>query len=180
MPEIVPGGLSQINFAEPIPCIKADRMVTTSAGILMYRHGDAGLAVLLVHPGGPFWRHRDLGAWSIPKGELGDGEDPEAAARREFAEELGSGAAGPLRPLGQVRQSGKKVVEAFALEGDLDVGAVRSNEIATEWPPRSGRTIHFPEIDRAAWFVIPVARQKILAGQLPLLDRLEELGKSTS
>jgi predicted NUDIX family NTP pyrophosphohydrolase len=172
--------LSQINFAASFSRPKAVRMVTTSAGILMYRHGDAGLVVLLVHPGGPFWRNRDLGAWSIPKGEVGDGEDPEAAARREFAEELGSEAAGPLRPLGQVRQSGKKLVQAFALEGDLDVGTVRSNEIAVEWPPRSGRTVRFPEIDRAAWFALPVARQKILAGQLPVLDRLEELQKSGS
>ena len=155
-------------------------MATTSAGILMYHHGDAGLVVLLVHPGGPFWRNRDLGAWSIPKGELGDGEDPEAAARREFAEELGIDAQGPLQPLGQVRQRAGKLVHAYALEGDLDVGRVRSNEIAIEWPPRSGRTIQVPEIDRAAWFALPVARHKILAGQQPLLDRLKELQTSGS
>jgi predicted NUDIX family NTP pyrophosphohydrolase len=112
-------------------------MATVSAGILMYRHGDAGLVVLLVHPGGPFWRNRDLGAWSIPKGELDDGEDPEAAARREFAEELGIEATGPLQSLGQVRQRGGKLVLAYALEGALDVSTVRSNEIAIEWPPRS-------------------------------------------
>jgi len=150
-------------------------MATTSAGILMYRHGEAGVVVLLVHPGGPFWRNRDLGAWSIPKGELGEGEDPETAARREFAEELGIEASGPLQPLGEVRQSGKKRVQAYALEGDLDVARVRSNDVAIEWPPRSGRTIQFPEIDRAAWFTVPVARQKIHVGQRPFLDRLEAL-----
>jgi predicted NUDIX family NTP pyrophosphohydrolase len=153
-------------------------MATMSAGILMYRHSDAGIVVLLVHPGGPFWRDRDLGAWSIPKGELEDGEDPEAAARREFAEELGIEATGPLRPLGQVRQRGGKVVLAYALEGTLDVSTVRSNEIAIEWPPRSGRTIYVPEIDRAAWFALPLARRKILASQQPFLGRLEMLQKS--
>ncbi len=152
-------------------------MPTTSAGILMYRQGDGGLLVLLVHPGGPFWRNRDLGAWSIPKGELDDGEDPEAAARREFAEEIGIAATGPLRPLGQVRQRGGKIVLAYALEGTLDAGAVRSNEVEIEWPPRSGRTIRIPEIDRAEWFSIPLAQDKILAGQRPFLDRLEQLLK---
>jgi predicted NUDIX family NTP pyrophosphohydrolase len=153
-------------------------MATTSAGILMYHQHDAGMAVLLVHPGGPFWRNRDLGAWSVPKGELGDGEDPETAARREFAEELGIEARGPLQPLGQVRQSSRKLVQAYALEGELDVTSIRSNEIPIEWPPRSGRTILVPEIDRAEWFTLPLAREKILPGQRPLLDRLEELGKS--
>jgi predicted NUDIX family NTP pyrophosphohydrolase len=155
-------------------------MTTSSAGILMYHHGDAGIVVLLVHPGGPFWRKRDLGAWSVPKGELDDGEDPEAAARREFAEELGFEAKGALQPLGQVRQSSKKLVHAYALEGNLDVESIRSNKIAIEWPPRSGRIIHVPEIDRAAWFALPLAREKILAGQLPLLDRLEALGNGAS
>jgi len=153
-------------------------MPTTSAGILMYRHGDSGLVVLLVHPGGPFWRNRDMGAWSIPKGELMDGEDPAAAARREFAEELGADATGPLRPLGQIRQRSGKTVLGYALEGDFDVSAVRSNEIAIEWPPRSGRTESFPEIDRAAWLPLSIARQKLLAAQLPFLDRLETLCKS--
>lgn len=138
-------------------------MATMSAGILMYRSGDAGIDVLLVHPGGPFWRNRDLGAWSIPKGELDDGEDAEAAARREFKEELGMEATGPLRPLGLVRQRAGKMVQAYALEGNLDVGSVRSNEVAIEWPPRSGRFLQVPEIDRAAWFAIPLAREKILA-----------------
>lgn len=150
-------------------------MATISAGILMYHHGNAGVVVLLVHPGGPFWRNRDLGAWSIPKGELEEGENPEAAARREFAEELGIEATGTLRPLGQVRQPGGKTVQAYALEGTLDVSTVRSNEIAIEWPPRSGLTIRIPEIDRAEWFALPLARSKILASQQPLLDRLETL-----
>jgi predicted NUDIX family NTP pyrophosphohydrolase len=150
-------------------------MAITSAGILMYRHGEAGIEVLLVHPGGPFWRNRDPGAWSIPKGELEDGEEPEAAARREFAEELGLEAAGPLRGLGQVRQRGGKTVLAYALQGTLDAASARSNQIAIEWPPRSGRTISIPEIDRAEWFALPLARQKILAGQLPFLDRLEKI-----
>jgi predicted NUDIX family NTP pyrophosphohydrolase len=109
---------------------------------------------------------------------LGDGEDPEAAARREFAEELGVEARGPLQPLGQVRQSSRKLVQAYALEGELDVTGIRSNEISIEWPPRSGRTILVPEIDRAEWFTLPLAREKILSGQRPLLDRLEELRKS--
>lgn len=150
-------------------------MATKSAGILMHHRGEAGLAVLLVHPGGPFWRNRDLGAWSIPKGELDDDEDPEQAARREFAEELGIEAKGRLRPLGEVRQRGGKTVLAYALEGTLDAHTVRSNEIPIEWPPRSGRIIHVPEIDRAEWFTVTLAREKILASQRPFLDRLERL-----
>jgi len=150
-------------------------MATMSAGILMYRRSKAGMVVLLVHPGGPYWGNRDLGAWSIPKGELEDGEDPEAAARREFAEELGTEATGPLRPLGQVRQRSGKIVQAYALEGTLDVSTISSNEIAIEWPPRSGRTLYVPEIDCAAWFPLALARTKILAGQQPFLDRLERL-----
>lgn len=149
-------------------------MAATSAGILMYRR-KAGLEVLLVHPGGPFWRSRDLGAWSIPKGELDGEEDPEVAARREFAEELGIEASGSLRSLGQVRQRAGKVVWGYALEGDLDVNSVRCNEVSMQWPRRRGRTISFPEIDRAAWFDLTVARDKILAAQQPFLDRLETL-----
>ena len=150
-------------------------MGTRSAGILMYRHTEDGMVVLLVHPGGPFWRNRDLGAWSIPKGEYQEGEDPQIAARREFAEELGVDPKGPLRPLGKLRQRGGKIVVAYALEGTLDVATVRSNKIAIEWPPRSGRAIYIPEIDRAAWFALPVARKKILASQEPFLDRLETM-----
>jgi predicted NUDIX family NTP pyrophosphohydrolase len=149
-------------------------MAAVSAGVLMYRRGEE-ISVLLVHPGGPFWRKRDLGAWSIPKGELDRDEDPAIGAGREFEEELGVKISGRLLPLGQVRQRAGKIVHGYAIEGDLDVNAVRSNEIAIEWPPRSGRTIKVPEIDRAAWFALPLARQKILEGQRPFIDRLEAL-----
>jgi predicted NUDIX family NTP pyrophosphohydrolase len=141
----------------------------------MYRGAAQSLEVLLVHPGGPFWRNKDDGAWSIPKGEIDAGEDPEEVARREFMEELGTAPAGPLRPLGEIRQGGGKRVHSFALHGDLDVSTVASNTFEMEWPPKSGRTQIFPEVDRAEWFALPVARMKILEGQLPLLDRLEEL-----
>jgi len=150
-------------------------MAAVSAGIVMYRRGDDGVAVLLVHPGGPFWRKRDLGAWSVPKGELASDEDLEAGARREFQEELGVTVSGSLLPLGQVRQRAGKIVHGYAVEGDLDVNAISSNEIAIEWPPRSGRTIAIPEIDRAEWFPLPLARQKILEAQQPFIDRLEAL-----
>jgi predicted NUDIX family NTP pyrophosphohydrolase len=149
-------------------------MTAASAGILLYRWLNGQLLVLLVHPGGPFWRHRDLGAWSIPKGELRPGEDGEAAARREFAEELGDRPPGALAPIGAIRQRGGKHVEAFAAEGDFDVAGVRSNTFQISWPPGSGRTASFPEVDRAEWFTLPIAREKILASQAPLLDRLEQ------
>jgi predicted NUDIX family NTP pyrophosphohydrolase len=141
----------------------------------MYRGTRQSLEVLLVHPGGPFWRNKDDGAWSIPKGEINAGENPEDVARREFAEELGNAAAGPLRPLGEIRQRGGKRVHAFAVKGDLDIRAIESNTFEMEWPPKSGRLQTFPEIDRAEWFKLPVARGKILESQRPLLDRLEEL-----
>jgi predicted NUDIX family NTP pyrophosphohydrolase len=150
-------------------------MTSESVGIIMYKHVDGALRVLLVHPGGPFWRNKDAGAWSIPKGERVAGEDAEATARREFAEELGIEPAGPMRPLGRIRQRGGKQVEAFALEGDFDVDALSSNSFQIEWPPRSGRLATFPEVDRAEWFTLPAARQKINPGQRPLLDRLEAL-----
>jgi predicted NUDIX family NTP pyrophosphohydrolase len=155
-------------------------MAKTSAGILLYRRSEDGIDVLLVHPGGPFWQARDLGAWSLPKGEHDAGEDSEAAARREFKEELGVEALGPLQSLGEVRQRAGKIVRGYAMEGDFDVNNVRSNDVAIEWPPRSGRITHFPEIDRAAWFALPLAREKILAGQRPLLDRLEAMWKTAS
>lgn len=155
-------------------------MTKTSAGILLYRRSEDGIEVLLVHPGGPFWQTRDLGAWSLPKGEHDDREDAEAAARREFKEELGAEAVGPLQSLGQVRQRAGKMVRGYAMEGDLDINNVRSNDVAIEWPPRSGRTMHFPEIDRAAWFALPLAREKILASQRPFLDRLETIWKTSS
>jgi predicted NUDIX family NTP pyrophosphohydrolase len=150
-------------------------MAARSAGLLLWRRRGGALEVLLVHPGGPFWRNRDLGAWSIPKGEYPPDEDPETAARREFAEELGTTPQDILQPLGEIRQAGGKRVIAFALEGDLDAGAVQSNEFEMEWPPRSGRMRRFPEVDRASWFALPAAREKILAGQRPLLDRLEAM-----
>jgi predicted NUDIX family NTP pyrophosphohydrolase len=141
----------------------------------MYRDAARSLEVLLVHPGGPFWRKKDDGAWSIPKGEIDAGKNAEDVAQREFIEELGSAPAGPLLPLGEIRQRGGKRVHAFATKGDLDVSTVASNTFEMEWPPKSGRMQTFPEVDRAEWFTLPVARTKILEGQRPLLDRLEEL-----
>ncbi len=150
-------------------------MASSSAGILMYRRQERELLVLLVHPGGPFWKAKDDGAWSIPKGEHGPSEDAETAARREFQEELGVAPAGAMRSLGRLRQRGGKWVEAFAIESDFDVGNVKSNSFAMEWPPKSGKIQNFPEIDRAQWFLMERARAKILPSQLPFLDRLEEL-----
>ena len=144
-----------------------------SAGILAYRKGARGLEVLLVHPGGPFWRKKDSGAWSIPKGEMDDARDPEYTARREFAGELGPNASiGPLQALGEVRQLGGKRVVAFAGEGHFDPAALTSNTFDIEWPPRSGRRQSFPEVDRAEWFDIELARTKMLSAQVELLDRL--------
>ena len=148
-------------------------MTVESAGLLLFRHEAGALLVLLAHPGGPFWRRKDLGAWSIPKGELLAGEDPEAAALREFAEELGAAPAGPLVPLGTIVQRGGKRVHAFAAEGDFDVATMRSNTFTMEWPPRSGRMQSFPEVDRAEWFAPEVAREKLLPAQAELIDRLE-------
>lgn len=148
-------------------------MPITSAGILMYRLHEDDPQVLLAHPGGPFWRRRDEGAWMLPKGELQPGEEAEAAARREFEEELGVSAVGPLHPLGRLRQRGGKWVEAFALEGEFDPVTLRSNVFELEWPPRSGQRASFPEIDRVAWFTLAQARARILPSQETLLDRLE-------
>lgn len=146
-----------------------------SAGILLYRRAAGRLEVLLAHPGGPFWRSRDDGAWTIPKGLVDANESDEDAARREFREELGVECAGTLVPLGSVRQRSGKIVEAFALEGDFDPGALVSNTFDVEWPPRSGRTATFPEIDRAEWFDLAHARVKMLDAQRALLDRLEAI-----
>jgi predicted NUDIX family NTP pyrophosphohydrolase len=143
--------------------------VKRSAGVLLRR--DDG-RVLLVHPGGPFWAKRDAGAWSIPKGEYEDGDDPEACARREFEEELGSPPPASLTDLGTVRQKNGKEVRAFFGAGDVDVAAVVSNTFTMEWPPRSGRTAEFPEIDRAEWFTVDEAREKLNPAQAELLDRL--------
>jgi len=130
---------------------------------------------LLVHPGGPFWRNKDKGAWSIPKGEMNEGEDAAIAARREFLEETGIAILRPLEPMGEIRQRGGKRVVVFAIEGDLDVDAIKSNTFEMEWPPKSGRIQSFPEIDRAVWFELPAAHAKILESQRPLLDRLADL-----
>lgn len=148
-------------------------MPKTSAGLLLFRRGPAGPEVLLVHPGGPFWRARDLGAWSIPKGEIGPEEDPLAAARREFREETGFEPSGPAVSLGQLRQPGGKLVHAWALEGDADPDALSSNTFSMEWPRGSGRLETFPEVDRAEWFGLAEARCRILPGQAPFLDVLE-------
>ena len=150
-------------------------MAKLSAGLLVYRLGAERYEVFLVHPGGPFWRTRDVGAWSIPKGEVTAGEDSLAAARRELAEETGFAAAPPWLPLAPVRQNGGKTVLAWAAAGDFDAAAVASNTFSMEWPPRSGRLQSFPEVDRGAWFSLPEARRKILAGQVPLLEQLEKL-----
>jgi predicted NUDIX family NTP pyrophosphohydrolase len=146
-----------------------------SAGILLYRRRSAKLEVLLVHPGGPFWHQRDDGAWTIPKGLIEPDENPEAAARREFEEEVGMEAHGPLLPLGSVRQRAGKHVDAFALEGDFDPAHLNSNTFEVEWPPRSGRMQTYPEVDRAEWMDLARARTKILDAQRPFLDRLEAL-----
>jgi predicted NUDIX family NTP pyrophosphohydrolase len=150
-------------------------MAQESAGVLLYRRRDGVLQVLLAHPGGPFWRTRDEGAWTVPKGAIDAGESPEAAARREFEEEMGTPVTGELQPLPRVRQRGGKWVEAFAVEGDFDVSTLRSNTFETEWPPRSGRNTTFPEVDRAEWLDLDIARRKILPGQAALLDHLEAL-----
>ena len=150
-----------------------------SAGILLHRGGPDALEVLLVHPGGPAWAGRDLGAWSIPKGEYVDGEDPLAAARREFEEELGTAPpAGDAADLGEIRQKSGKRVRGWAVRGDLDAGRIQSNTFEFEWPPRSGKLIEIPEVDRAEWFDLAAAREKINPGQVPLLDRLEQLSDS--
>ena len=148
-------------------------MAKKSAGLLLYKRERGALRVLLVHPGGPFWKNKDAGAWSIPKGEY-DHEDPFVAAQREFAEELGDVPKGAVIPLGEVRQQAGKLVTAFALEADFDVSNFKSNTFEIEWPPRSGKQASFPEIDRAQWFSLDEAREKINPAQRELLERLEE------
>src|SRR6201988_1408238 len=149
-------------------------MPKRSAGILMYRRPDTGLELLLVHPGGPFWARKDLGAWWIPKGEYSEGEDPLAVAKREFEEETGARPQGDFLPLGELVQPGRKIVTAFALEGDFDPSGLKSNLFDMEWPPKSGRRQSFPEVDRAQWFSPADARQKILTGQSEFITRLLE------
>jgi predicted NUDIX family NTP pyrophosphohydrolase len=154
-------------------------MPVRSAGVLLYRHKADALEVLLVHPGGPYWHGKDLGAWQIPKGQIEPGEDPETAARREAAEELGATVDAPLIPLGEIKQAGGKVVIAFAAAMDLDAVSVISNRIEIEWPPRSGNRIDIPEIDEARWFDLEEARCRMLPSQAPLLDRLLDLLRSS-
>lgn len=149
------------------------RVNALSAGILAFRIGPDGVEVLLAHAGGPFWRNKDLGAWSIPKGEIDPDEKPLAAAVREFQEETGCAPAGHFLALGEVKQAGGKVVIAFAVEADIDAEAIRSNSFTMEWPPRSGKMQEFPEIDRAGWFDLPTARAKINPAQAVFLERLE-------
>ena len=144
-----------------------------SAGLLLHRKRKGAVEVFLVHPGGPFWAKKDEGAWSIPKGEIDEGEDALAAAIREFAEETGATLAGEFRALPPIRQAGGKTVLAWAVTGDLDAAAIRSNEFEMEWPPKSGERRRFPEIDRAQWFALDEARRKINKAQRALIDAIE-------
>jgi len=154
-------------------------MARQSAGLLLYRRRAGELELFLVHPGGPFWAKKDEGAWSIPKGEYAEGEEPLAAAKREMAEETGLTVAGDFLALGEVRQAGGKRVTAWAVDMDFDPAALRSNTFSMEWPPRSGKLRDFPEVDRGEWFPIPAARKKALAAQVAFVDRLlAELGIS--
>lgn len=153
-------------------------MAKRSAGVLMYRRtqregaGREGVELFLAHPGGPFWAKKDVGAWTIPKGLIDEGEDALAAARREFAEETGGTADGEAIPLGDYKQPGGKIIVAFATEGDCDPARLRSNTFTLEWPPRSGKMREFPEVDRAAWFATDEAMRKILKGQQPIVAAL--------
>ena len=143
-----------------------------SAALLVYRRTKTGIEVFLVHPGGPFWAKKDLGAWSIPKGEFGDNEDGLAAAKREFFEEVGQAIDGAFIALTPIKQRGGKVVHAWAVEGEVDAAAVKSNAFEMQWPPRSGRTARFPEVDRGQWFGVAEALQRILPSQVPILEEL--------
>ena len=146
----------------------------TSAGLLMYRRRDGRLEFLLVHPGGPFWARKDEGAWTIPKGEFQPGEDPLAAAKREFEEELGFAPAGEFVQLEPIKQKSGKLVQAWAFEGDCDPIAVKSNTFSLEWPPRSGRMMEFPEVDRAEFFPLEIGRKKINPAQASFLEEAQQ------
>ncbi|CAN5322150.1 NUDIX domain-containing protein [soil metagenome] len=148
-----------------------------SAGLLLYRFNKKELQVFLVHPGGPFWKNKDEGAWSIPKGEYTNDEDPLTAAKREFNEETGIDIDGKFTPLKPVKQNPSKTVYAWAVEGDADAENIKSNTFLFEWPPKSGKKIMIPEVDKAAWFIIEEAAYKLIAGQVPLLYQLMELVK---
>lgn len=150
-------------------------MVKKSAGILLYGFREAKLEAFLVHPGGPFWAKKDAGAWSIPKGEFAGAEDPLAAAKREFQEETGFTVAGNFIALPALKQASGKLVFAWAVEGDYDAATIKSNTFSMEWPPRSGQRMEFPEVDRAGWFPLDIAREKILKGQAALLDELRRM-----
>ena len=147
-------------------------MPKRSAGLLIYRPRDQNMEVFLVHPGGPFWAKKDLGAWSIPKGEYPEDENPLEAARREFTEETGFEVTGDFLDLGTIRQAGGKLVSVWAVEGDCDPAQLRNNLCRIEWPPRSGRQIEIPEVDRGVWFGLGEARQRILKSQAPFIDLL--------
>jgi predicted NUDIX family NTP pyrophosphohydrolase len=149
-----------------------------SAGLLLYRWGDAGLEFLLAHPGGPYWVRKDLGAWSIPKGEFLEDEPPLSAARREFAEEIGTRIEAEALALTPLKQPSRKVIHAFAVEQDLNVDHITSNTFEIEWPPRSGKKAAFPEVDRAAWFGLDEAQKRIQPGQVPILEELVRLLKA--
>jgi predicted NUDIX family NTP pyrophosphohydrolase len=146
-----------------------------SAGIVLYRKGEKGIEVFLVHPGGPFWAKKDDGAWSIPKGEYLEGDDPLTVAKREFYEETGTEVSAPGVALTPAKQPSGKVITAWAVEGEIDPTSVRSNTFSMEWPPKSGRVQTFPEVDRARWCDLPLARKKLLPGQRVLLDELVRL-----
>jgi predicted NUDIX family NTP pyrophosphohydrolase len=148
-------------------------MPKISAGLLLYRTQNGALEFLLVHPGGPFWKNKDAGAWTIPKGEIGDNEDPLAAAIREFEEELGFKPGGPFAELTSIKQKGGKVVHAWAFEGNCDPTQIKSNTFSMEWPPRSGQQAEFPEADRAEFFNLELAKDKINEAQIPLLEELQ-------
>ena len=147
-------------------------MPRTSAGIALYRRADDSIELFLAHPGGPFWRNKDDGAWTFPKGEYTSDEDPLIAARREFSEEIGVDLDGEFIDLGTVRQSGGKIVRVFAMEGDCDPATLRSNTFKQVWPPKSGRYVEFPEVDRARWFTPAEARKKLIGAQVEFVDRL--------
>jgi|SRR5262245_27816064 len=147
-------------------------MPKRSAGLLMFRRREGAWEVFLVHPGGPFWAKKDEGAWSIPKGEYEEGEDALATARREFEEETGVVVDGNFIPLGEIKQAGGKIVKVWAVEGDCDASAIRSNLFSMEWPPKSGKMQQFPEVDRAGWFPMEAARVKLLKGQAVFMDQL--------
>jgi predicted NUDIX family NTP pyrophosphohydrolase len=153
-------------------------MPKKSAGLLMYRRRRGVLEVFLVHPGGPFWQKKDAGSWSIPKGEYMPGEDPLEVAKREFHEETSFKASGQFIPLTPQKQPSGKIITAWTFEGDCDASAIKSNTFLMEWPPRSGRQLEFPEVDRAGWFSISVAKEKIIKGQSGFLDELAQILKT--